>query len=211
MADALDAAGMAGPPTAAALVNKREVTFNIANGQIVDGPPALVGKWVCLEQMADILSHAGPVIEHLFAVDTQAETRLAEVDYRVARAKENRGEFVVGSHVQYGKHGVFRVKNFLRDEDKYVLVANGREITVGRERLENEAKVIEQGADPVPAAAPDMSRYQPEQVSGEGSIEIDDADLTRLINDWCEAHLPAIIERHLANHRAEGGKDPSVQ
>lgn len=193
-------------------MNKREVTFELATGRIVSGPPALVSKWICTEQLADILANNGRVIDHLYTADDEQGVRLARVDYLTAKRREESGEFAINSHIQYGKHGVFRVLSFDADSGNYTLVSGKREITVPRIRLEAEARVIEQGEPPIAKPAPDFSRYrEPSTIDGEGSIEIDDADLARMIESWCEANLPAIIERHLANHPAAGGKDHSVQ
>lgn len=201
-----------------ATVCGRRIAFEIASGRIVKGPKALVGKWICFEQMADILA-GRDVLEHLYTAEDETELHLARIDYLLSQRQESEGRFSIGSHIKYGHHGVFRVVR--REGSEVILQSKDRELSVPYDRLASEAKVLPYDAGRELTSTPKTSRqleqeYLPETEAA-GSIHIDDAEIDAIISRRLEVlieqRIDQIVERvadRVANHLDEHGKDPSV-
>lgn len=187
MDDALDEGG--GPVSAGAAavrVNGRRIAFDLTSGQIVKGPPAILGKFVCHEQMADVIE-AGNYVGRLCTADKADDLRLAEAEYRFLRPKEREMQAPLkrGISVSYAGHGTFRVVDWVGGNVQSVVLeaADGKKITVPLQRYLNEAEVV--ASMPATTERPHVrGRTDPYQkVTTEGSVQLDEADIDRVLQD----------------------------
>lgn len=225
MDDALDEGGsLVASGTAAVRVNGRRVSFDLTSGEIIKGPPAILGKYVCHEQMADVIE-AGSYVGRLCTADRPEDLRLAEAEYRFLRPKERkmRAPLEKGISVRYGDRGTFRVIDWAGGSAQSVVLeaADGKKIAVPMQRYLNEAEVVAAIPAREPATPASEQRDPYMQPAGEGLVHLDEADIDRALQDRLKVILESdefvkavtdrvadVISERLATTFANEGQQP---
>ncbi len=203
-------------------VNGRRINFDLTTCQIMEGPPAILGRFVCYEQMADVLN-AGDFYGRLFLADDPKDIRLVEAEYAYMKSKEDQMATPVaaGLHVSYGTHGVHRVVGIEPGSSGKIVIleaADGKNICVPLPRYQTETEIVA-----APARSAHAPAYAKDKSSGgvietDGSIHLDDADLDAALlkrmdalfenDDFVNALADKVVSR-LGTTQLIGGQDPS--
>lgn len=193
MADGNDEGGGAvGAGQQRVRVNGRRVDLDLTTGEILSGPKAIVGKFICGEQVADVVE-AGDYGGRLCTADRPEDLRLAEAEYRFLRPKERDVTTPLerNIHVTYGNHGTFKVVDWAGGGAQTVVLeaADGKRLTIPMQRYLHETEVTT--APPTVATTQQGAQPDPyRKIEGEGNIEVDDAEIIGLI----ESHMDKLLE-----------------
>lgn len=220
MDDAVDASGRsvrASDPRVR--VNGRRVTFDLTSGEVLAGPPAIRGHFVCLEQMADVIG-AGNYSGRLYLVAREDDARLAEAEYMLAKSKEramerNQPPTTAGITVRYGDHGTFLVKGQGDTIDTVLLeAADGKVLQVPMNRYLTETVQVA-ALEPAPARVREAaSPYK--DMEADGTVHLDDGDIDRAVQERVnllfesDGFMDALVDRisqKLATTFASAGQD----
>lgn len=197
--------GSRGISSVSTKVNGRKYRFDLNTGQVLGGPRAVLGKFVSGEQLADLIA-VDDSRAHLYLAESEAEVRLAEAEYRLARAKEHQMLTPeVGQVVEYGD-AQYRVLEVHADHVLAETIGPGSErwvhegrsvpakFSLPRPRFDKLAEPFE----PIMAEAENpYSQYQ--TAPGEGRFEINDDDLNKLVQERVdqilETKMDEVVER----------------
>lgn len=198
--------GASGSIIRRARINGRSFEFTI-DGMIVKGPSSVIGKYVCGEQLADILNESS-CKAHLYLADSIDQVRLARDEYRLAQLKESavsHHSFKINQVVEYhGDHwtitsrpneaghlGSFRLQGI-----------DGKVLSVAAGRFYSEAKIVE-SSDVLPAQQHnpyDLDDHtESEQQTFAGSLVIEDDVLIdtiqQKVNELFEARMEEFLDK----------------
>lgn len=207
MSDTIDESRGEGSGVAAdARVNGRRYRFDLTSGEILAGPRALVGRYICSEQVADLVSMRESQ-SHLFIADDPSQLRLVEAEYRLARNKRSKNIVVphTGQHVTYGTHGVCRVIDVTTQDVTLELLESKpwwstkeeprrTTVNVPRARFESEAALAQAPARTEDPYAGLEEGDQPKEVRTEGTVEIDDEAIREALLEPMERMLKEQID-----------------